>query len=51
MQIDQMIALLDHLFGDQVGRALSLRAVHLAGIEPIHALFIDRIEVRYFLLE
>jgi hypothetical protein len=51
MQVDQVIALLDDLFGNQIRSAVGLGPVHLARIKAVHALLINRIYVGNFLFE
>src|ERR1051325_962333 len=51
MQIDQVIALLYNLFGDEIRSTLGLTAVDLARIEAIHAFLVHRVDVRHLLLE
>jgi hypothetical protein len=48
VKINQVITLFDDLFSDQERGALSLCAVHLAGIETVHTFAIDRIDVGTF---
>ena len=49
--INQIIAALHYLFGDQVGGALGLGAILLARIKAIHAFAVYRVDVRDLLLE
>ena len=49
--VDQVVAAVDDLFGDEVGGAFSLGAVGFAGVEAIHALVVDGVYVRNFLQE
>ncbi len=51
MVVDQVVAAIDDLFGDEVGGAIGLRAIGFAGIEAVHALVVHRIDVRDFLFE
>ena len=51
MEVDQIIAFVDDLFGHHEQRALGLCAVDTSGIEAIHALVVDRIHMRDFFLE
>src|SRR5208283_73843 len=49
--VNQVIATIDDLFGDEEGSAIGLRSIGFAGIEAVHALVINRIDVRDFLFE
>ena len=49
--VDEVVATVDDLFGDEEGGALGLRAVGFARIESVHAFAVDGIDVRDFLLE
>ena len=51
LAVERLIQLLDHFLRHQERRALGLRAVGPAGIEPVHVLSVDRIHVRDLLLE
>src|SRR6267378_4307685 len=49
--VDEEVAAIDDLFGDEEGGALGLRAIGFAGVEAVHALVVDGIDVGDFLLE
>src|SRR5216684_21359 len=49
--VDQVVAAVDDLLGDEEGGALGLRAVGFAGVEAVHAFVVGRIDVGNFLLE
>ncbi len=49
--VDEVVAAVDDFLGDEVGGALGLRAVGFAGVEAVHALVVDRIDMGNFLLE
>ena len=51
VEVDQVVAALDDLVRDDKKGPFRLGPICLAGIEAVHALAIDRIEVRHFLLE
>ena len=46
MQIDEVVAFVDHLFRDHIRRAVGLCAGQRPGIEPVHALVVGRVHVR-----
>src|SRR5262245_59165995 len=46
-----MVALFHHLFGYQIRSTIRLSSVHLIGIQSVHALAVNRVDVLYFLLE
>ena len=49
--IDQIVTSVDDLFGDNEGRPFSLRPISFPGVEAIHALVIDGVNVRDLLFE
>jgi len=49
--IDKIITSVDDLFGDKEGRTFSLGPIGLPGVEAIHALVIDGVNVRDLLFE
>src|SRR5260370_358869 len=49
--VDEVVAAVDDFLGDEGGGAVGLRAVGFAGIETVHALVVDGIDVRDFLFE
>ena len=51
MQVNQVVAFFDYLLSDQPGCAFGLRAVRIARIKAVHALAVNGIYVRHFLLE
>src|SRR5882672_3484151 len=51
MVVNEVIAAVDDFLGDEERSALGLRAVGFAGIEAVHALVVDGIDVGNFLLE
>ena len=51
VQIDQVIAALDDLLRHDVRRAIGLRALRIARIEPVHVLVVRRVDVRHDALE
>src|SRR5467141_495865 len=51
MVVDEVIAAVDDFPGDEERSSLGLRAVGFAGIEAVHALVVDGIDVGNFLLE
>src|SRR6266850_1248852 len=51
MVVDEIVATVDDLFGDEEGGALGLRAVGFAGVEAVHAFVVDGIDVGDFLFE
>ena len=51
MKVDQIVATLDDLAGDRIGRALGLRAFRPARVVAVHGLPVHRVDVRDLLLE
>src|SRR5882672_9439609 len=49
--VDEIVAAVDDLFGDEEGGALGLRAVGFARVEAVHAFVVDGIDVRDLLFE
>ncbi len=49
--VDEVVAAVDDLFGDEERGALGLRAVGFAGVEAVHAFVVGGIDVGDFLLE
>src|SRR5205807_6576767 len=49
--VNKIIAAFDHLFSDEIGGALGLGAILLAGIETVHAFAVHGVYVRDLLLE
>src|SRR6267142_1091362 len=49
--VDEEVAAVDDLFGDEEGGALGLRAIGFAGVEAVHAFVVGGIDVGDFLLE
>src|SRR6266850_1602895 len=49
--VDEEVAAVDDLLGDEEGGALGLRAVGLAGVEAVHAFVVGGMDVGNFLLE
>src|SRR2546429_6922379 len=46
--VDEVVTTVDDLLGDEIRRALSLRAVGFARLKAVHAFVIDGIDVRNF---
>ena len=51
VEVDQVVAALDDLLRHRVERPLRLRPIRLAGVEAVHALAVDGIDVGDLLLE
>src|SRR5882762_6479937 len=49
--VDEEVAAVDDLFGDEEGGALGLRAIGFAGVKAVHAFVVGGIDVGDFLLE
>ena len=51
MEVDQVVAFLHYFFRDQPRCSVSLRPIGIARIKAVHALAVNRIHMRHFLLK